>query len=109
MPDPIRIDEAAREGGVAALEEATAETPRARRNLRVGVWAGRRLGLAEVALATFAAEVMAADHQEAGDGDVLHVVVGALRQAGLAVPEDEIRAELLAAGRRAYTETLAHH
>lgn len=109
MPDPIRIREAARDGGVAALEEVTAETPRARRNLRIGVWAGRRLGLAEVPLAAFAAEVMVADHQEPGDGDILHAVAGPLRRAGLPVREDEICAELRAAGRRAYAETLAHH
>jgi hypothetical protein len=109
MPDPIRIRQAAHEGGVAALEEVTAEMPRARRNLRLGVWAGRRLGLTEVPLAAFAAEVMVADHKEPGDGDVLWAVAKPLRQAGLAVPEDEIRAELLAAGRRAYAETLAHH
>ena len=109
MPDPIRIREAARLGGIAALEEVTAETPRARRNLRLGVWAGRRLGLAELPLAAFAAEVMAADHREPGDDDVLRAVAGPLRQAGLAVSEHEVRAELRAAGRRAYTETLAHH
>lgn len=109
MPDPIRIHEAARDGGVAALEEVTAETPRARRNLRIGVWAGRRLGLAEVPLAAFAAEVMAADHREPGDNDVLRAVAGPLQRAGLDVSEVEIRAELLAAGRRAYAETLAHH
>lgn len=109
MPDPIRIRDAARAGGIAALEEVTAEMPRARRNLRIGVWAGSRLGLVGLPLAAFAADVMAADHREPGDDDVLRAVAGPLRRARLALSEQEIRAELRAAGRRAYAETLAHH
>ena len=33
-----------------SLEQATAESPRARRNLLIGLWAGRRLGLPEAEL-----------------------------------------------------------
>lgn len=109
MIDTTRIHDVARVGGIPALEEATAETPRARRNLRLGIWAGSRLGLAAVPLAVFAAEVMAADHLEPGDDDVFRAVAGPLRHAGFVIPDDEIRAELRAAGRRAYAETLAHH
>jgi len=109
MPDPIHIREAAREGGVAALEDVTAETPRARRNLRVGVWAGRQLGFEGRRLAIFAAEIMVADHRKPGDDDVFCAVAVPLRRAGLVISDDDIRAELLDAGRRAYTETLAHH
>ncbi len=48
------------------LEQATAESPRARRNLLIGIWAGRRLALSDSALPHYALDVMWADHAESG-------------------------------------------
>lgn len=108
MPDPHSLREAAAHRGVAGLEEATAHVPRARRNLLVGLWSGRRMGLSDRSLALHAAAVMEADHDEVGDADVCRALAAGFAGAGLSVPDAEIRAELVAAQRRAYEETLAH-
>lgn len=43
---------------IIGLEEASAEDPTARRALRLGLWAGKRLGLAGGGLALYAFSVM---------------------------------------------------
>ena len=43
---------------ITGLEEASAEDPMARRALRLGLWAGKRLGFAEGGLALYAFSVM---------------------------------------------------
>ncbi len=45
MPGTIPHIRFAEIRSVEGLEEATADSPRARRNLLLGVWAARRLGL----------------------------------------------------------------
>lgn len=91
-----------------SLEQATAESPRARRNLLIGIWAGRRLALPETALPKYALDVMWADHAESGDADVIRKLTADFDAAGCCVDEDVLRAELTAAQRRAYDDTLLH-
>ncbi len=90
------------------LEQATAESPRARRNLLIGIWAGRRLALSDSALPHYALDVMWADHAESGDADVVRKLTADFDAAGCCVEEDVLRAELTEAQRRAYTETVLH-
>jgi len=91
-----------------SLEQATAESPRARRNLLIGIWAGRRLALPEAALSQYALDVMWADHAESGDADVIRKLTTDFDAAGCCVGEDVLRAELTTAQRRAYDDTLLH-
>jgi hypothetical protein len=62
--------------GIETLEEQTADLPRARRNLLVGLWAAERLGLSGPDAAAYARSVMAADHARPGDEDVLAKLAG---------------------------------
>jgi len=91
-----------------SLEQVTAESPRARRNLLMGIWAGRRLALPEAALPRYALDVMWADHAGSGDADVIRKLAADFDAAGCCVDEDALRAELTAAQRRAYDDTLLH-
>lgn len=91
-----------------SLFEATDSAPRARRNLRFGLWAGQRLGLSGGPLAVFASGVMQADHEESGDHDVLCHVARELDGAGLGLPGNELQGRLAECEREARLETLHH-
>lgn len=91
-----------------SLEQATAESPRARRNLLMGIWAGRRLALPDAALPRYALDVMLADHAESGDADVIRKLTADFSAAGCCVDPDVLHAELTAAQRRAYEDTRLH-
>ncbi|MBY0333407.1 MAG: DUF1476 domain-containing protein [Acetobacteraceae bacterium] len=91
-----------------SLEQATAESPRARRNLLIGLWAGRRLGLPEAELPRYALDVMWVDHAEPGDADVIHKLAADFDAAGCCVGDEALRSELTVAQRRAYAETVLH-
>ncbi len=108
MPGTIQHIRFAEIGSVEGLEEATADSPRARRNLLLGVWAARRLGLPEPEFAPYCRAVMEADHEEPGDGDVLRKLAADLASAGRPEAEDVLRAALVAAQRRAFDETRHH-
>lgn len=103
---------APRESGTAAdlraLEAMTADSPRARRNLRFGLWVAGRLGRAPGAEAcAYAWEVMQSDHEEPGDADVLGK---AARDLGgdRAATEAALRDALRRFERQARDETLHH-
>ena len=64
----------------------------ARRNKLLGLWAAEKLGKGGDEAAAYAKEVVLADFQEAGDGDVLRKVAKDLSGAG--VGEAEIRAAM---------------
>lgn len=66
-----------------ALEEATADAPAGRRNLLLGLWAGRCIGLDGPALAAYARTVMEADLVEPGEEDVWAKVTSDLSLHGL--------------------------
>ena len=64
----------------------------ARRNKLLGLWAGGLLGKAD--LDAYAREVVASDFEEAGDADVLRKVSGDLKDGGVAITDEEIRAKM---------------
>lgn len=64
----------------------------ARRNKLLGLWAAAELGRADAD--AYAREVVAADMQEAGDGDVIRKVKGDFDAASIAVTEDQISVKL---------------
>jgi hypothetical protein len=66
----------------------------ARRNKLLGEWAARKMGLSEEEMDSYAKDVVRADFEEAGDGDVIRKVLGDLTSAGIEVEESEIRATL---------------
>lgn len=101
MPDLTRLHEAALRG-IEGLEEATAHAPRARRNLLLGLWAGQRLGHDGPALARYALSVMEADHEEAGDMDVVRKLVRDFAAAGSPVREAEVQEHLVGFKRAAF-------
>jgi hypothetical protein len=66
-----------------------------RRNRLFGLWVAARLGLRERDEAeAYAKEVVAADFEAPGDGDVINKVRGNLEAKGIAVTEAELRSEL---------------
>ena len=64
----------------------------ARRNKLLGLWAGGLLGKTD--LDAYAREVVASDFEEAGDADVLRKVSGDLKDGGVAISDEEIRAKM---------------
>jgi hypothetical protein len=63
----------------------------ARRNRLLGEWAARKMGLSEAEAEAYAKDVIRADFEEAGDGDVIRKVFGDLTAAGVDIDETEIR------------------
>jgi hypothetical protein len=66
----------------------------ARRNKLLGLWVAEQLGLSGEAANEYARAVVAADFEEAGDGDVLRKVMRDLEAKGIAVTEQQIRAKM---------------
>jgi len=66
----------------------------ARRNRLLGEWAARKMGLSEEETDSYAKDVVRADFEEAGDGDVIRKVLGDLTAAGVETDEAEIRQTL---------------
>ena len=66
----------------------------ARRNKLLGEWAARKLGLSQEETDSYAKDVIRADFEEAGDGDVIRKVLGDLTAAGIETDESEIRQTL---------------
>ena len=77
-----------------ALDEEQKFKAEARRNKLLGLWAAEKLGITGDAANAYAKEVVAADFEEAGDGDVLKKVLGDLNAKGQAVTEREVRAKM---------------
>ncbi|QDZ10656.1 DUF1476 domain-containing protein [Devosia ginsengisoli] len=66
----------------------------ARRNKLLGIWAAELLGHTGDAANAYAAEVVAADFEEAGDEDVFRKVSADLQAKGLTIGEDVIRQKM---------------
>ena len=66
----------------------------ARRNKLLGHWAARQMGLTEAEADAYAADVVRADFEEAGDGDVIRKLLGDLTAAGVDTDEATIREAL---------------
>jgi hypothetical protein len=77
-----------------ALDEEQKFKAEARRNRLLGMWAAEKLGITGDAAIAYAKEVVAADFEEAGDGDVLRKVSGDLSAKGIAVTEAQVRAKM---------------
>src|SRR6201991_346894 len=77
-----------------ALDEELLFKANARRNKLLGLWAAEKLGISGDAANAYAREVVAADFEEAGDGNVLRKVAGDFAQKGVAISEAEVRAKM---------------
>jgi len=77
-----------------ALDEEQKFRAEARRNRLLGLWAAEKLGITGDAATAYAREVVAADFEEAGDGDVLRKVMGDFAARNVDVTEQAIRAKM---------------
>jgi hypothetical protein len=75
-----------------ALDEEQKFKAEARRNRLLGLWAAEQLGLSGDAASAYSSEVVAADFQESGDGDVLRKVANDLSAKG--VTEQQVRLKM---------------
>lgn len=66
----------------------------ARRNKLLGLWVAELLGLSGDAAKSYAAEVVAADFEEAGEEDVFRKVAADIRAKNLNVGEEAIRQKM---------------
>lgn len=67
----------------------------ARRNKLLGIWAAELMSLTGDDAKAYAAEVVAADFEEAGDEDVFRKVSGDLRAKGVTIGDEVIREKML--------------
>lgn len=79
----------------------------ARRNKLLGLWAAEHMGLSEEHAKEYAAEVVAADFQEAGDEDVFRKIAGDLKAKGASVSDDMIRKKMVELVQTAREQVLA--
>lgn len=77
-----------------ALDEEQKFKAEARRNRLLGLWAAEKLGIAGEAATAYAKEVVAADFEEAGDGDVLRKIMADFAAKNLTVTEQAIRSKM---------------
>ena len=77
-----------------ALDEEQKFKAEARRNRLLGQWVAEKLGISGDAATAYAKEVVAADFEEAGDGDVLRKVMGDITAKGVALTEQQIRVKM---------------
>src|ERR1700712_5211328 len=77
-----------------ALEEKQKFKAEARRNRLLGMWVAEKLGMSGDAATAYAKEVVAADFEEAGDGDVVRKVTADLGAKGVAITGPELRVKM---------------
>ena len=77
-----------------ALDEEQRFRAEARRNRLLGLWAAEKLGITGDAATAYAKEVVAADFEEAGDGDVLRKPMGDFAARNVAITEQAIRTKM---------------
>lgn len=77
-----------------ALDEESRFKATARRNKLLGLWAAEKLGRSGPEADAYAKTVVAADFEEAGDGDVIRKVLGDLKAGGIDASEASIKAKL---------------
>jgi hypothetical protein len=66
----------------------------ARRNKLLGLWVAEKLGMSGDAANDYSKAVVAADFEEAGDGDLVHKVMGDLKAKGVALTEPQLRLKM---------------
>jgi hypothetical protein len=79
----------------------------ARRNKLLGLWAAEHMGLSEEHAKEYAAEVVAADFEEAGDEDVFRKIASDLKAKGASVSDDMIRKKMVELVQTARDQVLA--
>jgi len=77
-----------------AFDAETRFKAEARRNKLLGIWVAELLSLTGDDAKTYAAEVVAADFEEAGDEDVFRKVSGDLKAKNIAIGDDVIRQKM---------------
>jgi hypothetical protein len=77
-----------------ALDEEQKFKAEARRNRLLGLWAAEKLGITGDAASAYAKEVVAADFEEAGDGDVLRKLMADFAAKNVVVTEPAIRTKM---------------
>jgi hypothetical protein len=77
-----------------ALDEEQKFKAVARRNKLLGLWAAEKLGITGDAASAYAKEVVTADFEEAGDGDVQNKVMKDFAGKGVAITAQELRAKM---------------
>jgi hypothetical protein len=77
-----------------ALDEEQKFKAEARRNRLLGIWVAEKLGISGDAATAYAREVVAADFEEAGDGDVVRKVMSDITAKGVALTEPQLRAKM---------------
>jgi hypothetical protein len=77
-----------------ALDESLKFKAEARRNKLLGLWTAEQLGLSGDAAAAYAKDVVTADFEEAGDGDVVRKVLTDLTAKGVAITEPQLRVKM---------------
>jgi hypothetical protein len=77
-----------------ALDEEQKFKAEARRNRLLGLWAAEKLAMSADAATAYAKEVVAADFEEAGDGDVARKVMADLGAKGVAITEAQLRVKM---------------
>jgi hypothetical protein len=78
-----------------------------RRNLRLGLWAGMRLGLRGDRLARYARDVMDADDRMPGPHDVAQKIADDFEEHGVDFPTDMIMMEIQRIERQVRAELMA--
>lgn len=76
------------------LDEEQKFRAEARRNRLLGLWAAEKLGISGDAASAYAKEVVAADFEEAGDGDVLRKVMADFAAKDVVLTEQAIRGKM---------------
>jgi hypothetical protein len=77
-----------------AVDEELKFKAEARRNKLLGLWVASMLGMSGDEANAYAKEVVAAEFEEAGDGDVVRKVMGDLTAKGIAITEPELRVKM---------------
>jgi hypothetical protein len=79
----------------------------ARRNMRLGIWAGMRLGLRDDRLSRYARDVMDADYRKPGPGDIVEKIRADFDQHGVEFADDLILMEIQRIERQVRAELTA--
>ncbi|MFY8032179.1 MAG: DUF1476 domain-containing protein [Devosia sp.] len=79
----------------------------ARRNKLLGLWAAEHMGLSDEHAKEYAAEVVAADFEEAGDEDVFRKISADLKAKGASVSDEMIRKKMVELVQTARDQVLA--
>jgi hypothetical protein len=87
------ISEAPRNFAVQFAADS-ADRLNARRNMRLGQWAGSKLGLPEESLAAYALEVMLAGMIDSGHDDVVDKIMRDFTKQGIAITRPQILLQL---------------